>query len=465
MNHICCKTGKNFNPAGALKQTGFSSLLFVVLVGLSLTVLTVGYMSSMRNLQSTAVTAHAQTQAQMQAMIGYQGLTEFLKGQSIENINKIETGTLTRNAMTIPFSKVSCGTGQYCFDITGKSGGASAILRSNFLISERLDKKTQTGSIFAGGLTVGGNSSLTGNGVSIAVKDGIVKNNSGTDISGQLTGITVEKYTASNFIKAEDLKDQANYTFSLDSSGNQVCEKANLYAAGGGVIAKQTFNCSQYNGITYSGGAWSIDSSKTLPAGVLWFKEKVVVNLTTTDLINTVISVGGIESKIPSGNKGVGYNAYAPNAYFIKIPLAVISKICGTSGAIPVQYCKSDGTLKPLEELDDSPANIGNILFLTNGQLALDSGNLGGKGSGVPNAVNYYGNLIASSGAGGTGLASAKFVGTGLINIFGNIVITGETDATELNGNIKVDLINADATGSSMPVLVKDFLAKGIRYM
>ena len=59
MNHICCKTGKNFNPAGALKQAGFSSLLFVVLVGLSLTVLTVGYMSSMRNLQSTAVTAHA----------------------------------------------------------------------------------------------------------------------------------------------------------------------------------------------------------------------------------------------------------------------------------------------------------------------------------------------------------------------------------------------------------------------
>lgn len=50
---------KNFFSA----QAGVSSLLFIVLVGLSLTVLTVGYMSSMRNLQSSATTAHAQTQA------------------------------------------------------------------------------------------------------------------------------------------------------------------------------------------------------------------------------------------------------------------------------------------------------------------------------------------------------------------------------------------------------------------
>ena len=51
-------------------------------------------MSSMRNLQSSATTAHAQTQAQMQAMIGYQALGEFLKAQSLENIAKIDLAIL-----------------------------------------------------------------------------------------------------------------------------------------------------------------------------------------------------------------------------------------------------------------------------------------------------------------------------------------------------------------------------------
>ena len=68
-----------------IKQAGVSSLLFIVLVGLSLTVLTVGYMSSMRNLQSSATTTHAQTQAQMQAMIGYRAFTEYLNKLSKED--------------------------------------------------------------------------------------------------------------------------------------------------------------------------------------------------------------------------------------------------------------------------------------------------------------------------------------------------------------------------------------------
>lgn len=50
------------NRVSFIKQAGVSSLLFIVLVGLSLTVLTVGYMSTMRNLQSSATTTHAQTQ-------------------------------------------------------------------------------------------------------------------------------------------------------------------------------------------------------------------------------------------------------------------------------------------------------------------------------------------------------------------------------------------------------------------
>src|SRR5690606_23308709 len=114
-----------------IKQAGVSSLLFIVLVGLSLTVLTVGYMSTMRNLQSSATTTHAQTQAQMQAMIGYHALTKYLKKESLTNIAKIESGTVSGGSELIQFTKVPCGADQYCFDLVGKSGGASAILRVN----------------------------------------------------------------------------------------------------------------------------------------------------------------------------------------------------------------------------------------------------------------------------------------------------------------------------------------------
>ncbi|WP_411687711.1 hypothetical protein [Acinetobacter indicus] len=139
------------NRVSFIKQAGVSSLLFIVLVGLSLTVLTVGYMSTMRNLQSSATTTHAQTQAQIQAMIGYHALIKYLKKESLENINKIETGTVSGGTEPVEFKKFACGADQYCFDLIGKSGGASAILRANFNIIDELETKSQSGSVFAGG--------------------------------------------------------------------------------------------------------------------------------------------------------------------------------------------------------------------------------------------------------------------------------------------------------------------------
>lgn len=445
------------------KQAGISSLLFIVLVGFSLTVLTAGYMSSMRNLQSSATTAHAQTQAQMQAMIGYQALAEFLKNQPLANIIKIQQGNITKSGTTIHYEKAaSCAVNHYCFDVIGKSGGASAVLRANFEIIDQLSKTTATGSIFAGGLKVNSKDTISGDGVTITVKDKKIVDNSGKTLNDQLTGITVEKYEPTSFIDSEVLKPYANYVFSKDK-----CEKQNLLSTGNNTpSAKERFTCTDFNGISFSGSEWTVDTSKNIPAGVLWFEEQVQVKITSTPLVSSIISKTGIESTIPNGNTKQSYYAYAPLPYKLVNNNAVITKICGVSPAIPSQYCNSDGTLKDAEELKEFPANIGNILFMTNGTVELDSGNLGGNGNKEDaNSVDFFGNIIASKGAGGTGKASGKFVGTGIIKIQGNIMITGETDVTEMNGNIKLKLLGADDASSALPGYIKSFTTGTIRYM
>ena len=117
-------------------QSGITSLLFILLVGMTLTVATIGYIASMKTMQSSAITTHAQTQAQMQTMIGYQALSEFLKSSNMDmaKITATETGTVTSTTgQVINYKKsASCptGTGNYCFDIIGESGGAKAILRA-----------------------------------------------------------------------------------------------------------------------------------------------------------------------------------------------------------------------------------------------------------------------------------------------------------------------------------------------
>lgn len=169
------------NKISFMKQAGVSSLLFIVLVGLSLTVLTVGYMSSMRNLQSSATTTHAQTQAQMQAMIGYHALTKYLKKESLTNIAKIETGTVSGGSEDINFTKVACGTNQYCFDITGKSGGASAILSAQYTITNELTTEQLKGSVFEGGLKVRTLDNLTASDVTLEVGGGTISEMGGVE--------------------------------------------------------------------------------------------------------------------------------------------------------------------------------------------------------------------------------------------------------------------------------------------
>ncbi|MGC3820889.1 hypothetical protein [Acinetobacter sp. G11] len=423
------------------KQKGFSSLLFIVLVGLSLTVLTVGYMSSMRNLQSSATTAHAQTQAQMQAMIGYQALSKFLKDQAdtnFANIAKIETGTI--------------------------SGGTTSILRSQFVITEELESKSQTGSVFAGGLRVNKLEDLSASGVTLEVSGGIInKNNNQTYDASALSnaGITVVAYTPKSFIRPEDLRKDANYIFTLEN-GNAKCMKNNFFDATENkqITAETVITCPV--AVTRQSDSWVVTANSEI-TGVLWFDGNVTVNLSkTTDFINTVISTQKIKTELLDESKDAVYNAFAPHHYYITATdeqkTTRAQKICPTNYLL--QYCQAAGQLKSDTLMAQSPATISNILFLSQ-SLELAAG----KEKQHNIVVNYYGNLIANGTSGGTGSPSGKFTGTGVLNIRGNVMVVGEADMTEMLGDFSMKLTNAQAAGNVIPFYKKTFGIGGIRYM
>lgn len=447
------------------KQKGFSSLLFIVLVGLSLTVLTVGYMSSMRNLQSSAMTAHAQTQAQMRAMIGYQALSKFLKEQAdttFANVAKIENGSISDGTTPIQFKKVYCGTNQYCFDITGKSGGATSILRSQFVITEELESKSQTGSVFAGGLRVNKLEDLSASGVTLEVSGGIInKNNNQTYDASALSnaGITVVAYTPKSFVRPEDLRKDANYIFTLEN-GNAKCMKNNFFdtTENKQIKVEKAITCPM--AVTRQSDSWIVTANSEI-TGVLWFDGNVIVNLSKkTDFINTVISTQKIKTELLDESQDAIYNAYAPHHYYITATeeqkTARAQKICSTN--YPLQYCQAAGQLKSDSLMAQSPATISNILFLSQ-SLELAAG----KEKQHNIVVNYYGNLIANGTSGGTGSPSGKFTGTGVLNIRGNVMVVGEADMTEMLGDFSMKLTNAQAAGNVIPFYKKTFGIGGIR--
>ena len=464
MNYILNDMAKNSHTRLFAKQAGFSSLLFIVMVGLSLTVLTVGYMSSMRNLQSSATTAHAQTQAQMQAMIGYQALGEFLKDQSLTNIEKIGTGTVSGGTTPIKFKKVTCGTNQYCFDIVGKSGGATSILRSQFIIIDELESKSQMGSVFAGGLRVNKLEDLSAAGVTLEVAGGIINKNDNKiyDTTAlNSAGITVIPYTPKSFIRPEDLRKDANYIFTLEN-GYAKCMKNNFFDATENKEIKTATVITCPLAVIRESGSWVVNGDSEI-TGVLWFDGDVLVKLSKTkDFINTIISTKKIKTELLDESKDATYNAYAPHHYYItgtaEQKAARVLRICPAS--YPLQYCEAVGELKSDALMAQSPATIANILFLSQ-SLELAAG----KEKQHNIVVNYYGNLIANGASGGTGSPSGKFTGTGVLNIRGNVMVVGEADMTEMLGDFSMKLTNAQAAGNVVPFYKKVFSIGGIRYM
>lgn len=462
------------NSISFIKQAGVSSLLFIVLVGLSLTVLTVGYMSTMRNLQSSATTTHAQTQAQMQAMIGYHALTKYLKKESLTNIAKIESGTVSGGSELIQFTKVPCGAEQYCFDLVGKSGGASAILRVNFNIIDKLEAKSQSGSVFAGGLRVNKLEDLSARGITLEVAGGIInKNNNHVYGQSELStaGITVIPYKPKDFIKPEDARKVANYIFYLKDNVAK-CAINNIFdstATPNKRIEIETElgnvgSASCPSGVTYNSSVWTVDGSSGNLVGMLWFEGDVVVNLSKDiNFKNTVISTQKIKTELLNEKKDSLYEAYAPHHFILTAGTttqknARLSQICPDN--YPLQYCESKGILKSTALMQEMPAVMANILFLAQA-IELSAG----KEKQHNIVANYYGNIMANGAAGGTGSASGKFTGTGVLNIRGNLMVVGEADMTNMLGDFSMKLSSADASGNYVPTYTKTFTSGGIRYM
>ena len=471
------------------KQAGISSLLFIVLVGLSLTVLTVGYMSSMRNLQSSATTAHAQTQAQMKAMMGYQALNEFLLNQPQGYLDRITQGDI-KDGSTVTSTYVKSGSCpvstnpdevHYCFDITGKSGGASAIIRAMYAYQKQIQQSTVAGTIFAGGLVVGGNAKFvgeTGENVTIFVggeNAGKVVDTSGKEVI--LDRITVQNYT--NPIEVADatsLKNYANYIFAKNSAGAMECFHNNLHTTGTTVITTPIkITCP--TGATLNSGVWSFNSSTAKLAGIIWFDGNVIIELEKSpdDMVNTVLATGSVTTDLGKENTEGIYNAYAPLHYLLTANdsniKARLNKVCPEEN-YPTQYCQpynstergaitsmvyfTNNKDKFLKNTNLFPANLSNILFLTDTEFAIDAAN--------NTVMNLYGNIVGTKGAGGTGKASGKITGTGDINVKGNLVVTGDLK-TEVQGNMTVTLGKSNTDGNNIPVLIYSTKSKTIRYM
>lgn len=309
------------------KQAGFASILLILLIGLALTTLLIGMVTSVRSLQDSSLTTHAQTQAQIKSAIGYQALTGLLKPLSATQIAQINNGVIKDNgspAATIATYKVvttteGCpdstgGKNYFCYDITAKSGGASSVVRAIYT-EITTGGGAFDGSIFAGGLQVGHERNLQGN-QTIQVGDagkgsGIVKGNGNNYYTVEDfldgTGFTVKPYQPTTFLTAEELRPSSNYIF----YANGKCAKNNLYGASIYNTETEPVTCSSISGITVSGSGaskkWTIDAaSSAIPAGVLWFEGEVDINLKSSrDLVNTIIATGDMQ--VITTNQGGGW--------------------------------------------------------------------------------------------------------------------------------------------------------------
>ncbi|MDM1287095.1 hypothetical protein [Acinetobacter indicus] len=339
------------NSISFIKQAGVSSLLFIVLVGLSLTVLTVGYMSTMRNLQSSATTTHAQTQAQMQAMIGYHALVKYLKKESTINIDKIETGTVSGGSEVIEFTRVSCGSGHYCFDIVGKSGGATAILRTDLIIVQGEGLSAHEGSVFAGGLKVQKKETLQALTENVAISVGAnikEKLESGNiylsdgktvvDYQPETDGIKVNKFDGGlDLIPAIDMKAHANYIFK--HTGTTIsCEKQNTNLQN----SATSITCPYYEeverdyaitrGKSSGTDVWIVDVNKLIQSkiemgqkfdGIFWFDGDVVIRLPDSEndsskyFRNTIITTGNLTIEKDASSSSGELNVFSPYDYIV----------------------------------------------------------------------------------------------------------------------------------------------------
>ena len=365
-------------------------------------------------------------------------------------------------------------------------------MRALFKVTSSVSSSTNTGSIFAGGLEVQKSDTFkAATGQTVGIKTGganagIVTDNAGKTVDLSAGGINVTRFTGDIDIpSANDMRPFANWIFTKNSTGTAVCYKNNLHSGGTNIDTETQMKkgtdpnpdeCPLIgHGLSLSGSTWTFDSSAANLAGIVWFDGNVILDLhaTPNDFVNSVIATGSVTTNLIDKQKV--FNSYASNHYLLTNVTdanikARLLKVCPADN-YPTQYCQpynagdralltsalvfTNNKLTYIKDTSTHPASLSNILFSTDTGFAMDAAN--------KSTVNFYGNLIGSKAAGGTGKASGKITGEGVINISGNIVVTGNF-VTEMQGSMSVVLGNADASGNSIPTTVKSVTPASISY-
>ncbi|MBT9501252.1 MAG: hypothetical protein IV092_08405 [Burkholderiaceae bacterium] len=127
------------------RQRGLSSVLFLMISGLSLAAMVFGAAHHVRGSQAQSVTVHALTQAQLKAWGGAEALRQYLMQLGATDAAKLEpnqavafggiNGVSAKVSSALASDATNCGGGtRVGFDITGASGGANALLAAVFCI-------------------------------------------------------------------------------------------------------------------------------------------------------------------------------------------------------------------------------------------------------------------------------------------------------------------------------------------
>lgn len=464
------------------RQDGLANLLLILLISLSLTTVVMGGMYATRGAQSGQMALHAQTQAQVRSMAGVQALTAFLSSQASGTVSSINNGTIASGTQTVAtYSQAgTCpgGSSYYCFDVSGSSGGATSIVRARYLMqsstSQSIGSDSQVGSVFADGLSIGGNSTLTGIGQpTVAV--------GGTAPKPNIPSITFVDYKAAQFIQPDDVRAQANYIYLSngscyvnnlamnDATGKTTvnitqetsCSDSRFNSATNKPIlaGTNTIQFSASNGYTVNIATKNSSKYTQLPPGVYWFDGAVDVVPEDSNAIqvNAIVATGSITSEAVKSSYMYAYApSFYPNYYRNAKDLSGNSlnlsntpdRTCNNAANVlyPTQICQNGAITS---NTSTWPGMVANIIFLTATDLTLGGGD-GNSGA----TTNYLGNLISSTGRGGTGNQSGKFTGNGNINITGNIVNYSTTVVTTFNGTLDMTLTNATSGGGSIPVWI-----------
>lgn len=126
-------------------QRGLSSVLFLMISGLSLAAMVFGAAHYVRGSQAQSVTVHALTQAQLKAWGGAEALRQYLMQLGATDAAKLESnqavafggvnGVSAKVSSVLASDATNCGGGtRVGFDITGASGGANALLAAVYCV-------------------------------------------------------------------------------------------------------------------------------------------------------------------------------------------------------------------------------------------------------------------------------------------------------------------------------------------